>query len=426
MPCPPVNGRRNADVSMIRTIVGWAAWTCTALIYGLSLLAARLLDEPQASRDADRADGFRLLITGRFDSYNWCRAHLLPLASAACVGEIVAVTDGPSMAHDKIRYDCPPRWMVSILGRAVAKAIWMARIAPRLRPDVVMGYHIFPGAITALLVAKCVGARSVYQMVAGPIEVVGGGFEAENPLLGRLSGPSTRLERMALDLCRRFDCVVVRGQKARAFLLDRSAASRVDVIAGSIDPQRFAGGIRRRSYDMTFVGRLTPIKQPEQFVQIAARLAQERTDLRAAVVGNGPLLDDLRQTADALGVSDHVDFPGHVDRVEDILKDSKVFVLTSRSEGLSIGLAEAMSAGVVPVVADVGDLADLVHNGQTGWLVPPGDVETHATRIRDLLEDADLWQRLSDRAGARAIENNSLDAVTAKWEQCLSAVAQGC
>lgn len=415
--------RHEPEVSAIRTIIGWAAWVCTTCIYGLSLL---MLWSPARRNPRDRdaeSRGLRLLVTGRFDSHNWCRSHLMPLARAECVDEIIAVTDGPSMEHAKIHYDCPPAWLVSILGRAGAKAIWLARIAWRWRPDVVMGYHIFPGAITSLLVARFVRASSVYQMVAGPLEVIGGGYEAENPLLGRLNGPSRLIERMALALCRHFDSIVVRGRKARAFLLERSAAKRVDVIAGSIDPARFASGNSHRGYDIAYVGRLTPIKQPEHLLQIAARLVRDRPGLRAAVVGSGPLMDDLRKEAEALGVAGNVEFMGHVDEVEKVLKDSKVFLLTSRSEGLSIGLAEAMSAGVVPVVADVGDLADLVHDDTTGWLVPPGEFDTYAARIRPLLEDDELWRRLSEQARARALENNSTDAVTGKWERCLTSVS---
>lgn len=406
---------------MIRQLIGWVAWIVVFAVYGVSLLllaVLRLLGQTRRARDTSR--GVSLLITGRFDSLNWCRAHLLPLAQATCVRKISAVVDGPVLEHEKIRYCRPPVLLVSLVGRAVSKTLLMLRMAIVSPPDVVMGYHIFPGALAALLIARVVGARSVYQMTAGPVELIGGGAETENALLSRLKRPSPLLERLALQICRHFDTVVVRGRRARDFLSSRSAARNIEVIVGSVDIARFENGSRQRCYDIAYVGRLKSIKQPDHVVSVVAALARYRSGVRAVMVGDGPLLRDLRAKAEALHVSSCIEFLGHVEAVEAILMRTRVFILTSRSEGLSIALAEAMAAGAVPVVADVGDLAELVQNDVTGWRVRPGDFDTYARRIHELLSDDRRWRRLSDAARLRASQNNSLACIVEKWQRCLS------
>lgn len=406
---------------MIRQLISWGVWIVVLAVYGVSLLllaVLRLLVHSRRARGTSR--GLSLLITGRFDSLNWCRAQLLPLAQATCVRRITAVVDGPVLEHKKICVCRPPRLLVCILGRAVSKTLLLMWIALDSRPDLIMGYHIFPGALSALLVAKLVGARSIYQMTAGPVELIGGGAATENALLSRLRRPSRLLERLALRICRQFDTVVVRGQRAREFLSSRSAAHNVEIIVGSVDIARFEDGNGQRCYDIAYVGRLNPIKQPDHVVSVVAALARYRSGFRAVMVGDGPLLGGLRAKAKALHVSHCIEFLGHLESVDEILKRAKVFILTSRSEGLSIALAEAMAAGVVPVVGDVGDLAELVQNGVTGWRVKPGDFDAYAHRIHELLGDERQWRQLSDAARMRSCENNSLGAVVEKWERCLS------
>jgi glycosyltransferase involved in cell wall biosynthesis len=302
--------------------------------------------------------------------------------------------------------------------------IWILIAGLRFRPDVYMGYHLFPGAVTALLAARVFGRPCCYQMTGGPIEIVGGGYQSENRLTRLLASPSPRLERLALKVVKEFELVVVRGEGAKRFLQGRGCNGTVEIITGSI-PTIQGRPFEQRQYDLIFVGRLAPIKQPEQFVEVVARLAPDFSSLRAVVVGDGPELAALRRQAARLGVEGHIDFAGQREEVVSLLTASKVFVLTSRSEGLSIALVEAMGAGAPAVVADVGDLSDLVHHGENGYLAPPNDINAYVTHVRSILRDPVLWARLSDKASEAAHRRHSVGAVAARWGQCLSQLVRG-
>lgn len=366
--------------------------------------------------------GIKLMITGRVNSNNWSRSHLLPLSEAGCVREIVAAMDGPLLKHPKMRPCLPSPRLQRLLPRALARSVAFFRAAASEKPDIIMGYSFFPGALFGLLAARAVGARAIYQNTGGSVEILNGGVSRD---IGLPEVANHWLMPLACAIGNHFDAAVVRGERTRSFLVERATSPQVVVIAGSVDTARFPEAHGEREYDIVFLGRVVPVKQPEHLLEVISRAVQRRTSLRAVIAGDGFLLPVIKEKAAQMGVDRNIEFAGHVEIVEDLLLRSKVFLLTSKSEGLSIALAEAMMAGAVPVVADVGDLGELVRNDETGWLIAPGDFDGYAARICAMLEDQATWKRLSENARRAAMDNNSLASVTARWDKCFSSLMQG-
>jgi glycosyltransferase involved in cell wall biosynthesis len=130
-------------------------------------------------------------------------------------------------------------------------------------------------------------------------------------------------------------------------------------------------------------------------------------------------MTDLKDQAHRLGIAENVEFLGKQQNVTPILLRSKIFLLTSQSEGLSIAMAEAMAAGAVPVVADVGELGDLVANGENGYLVPPDRIEEYAAKVTTLLQDPDGWAKASRQAVESARAHCHISVISQKWRQYL-------
>lgn len=399
-------------------------------------------------------------MTATFFNRGWYRAHIVPL-TCGVADEVVLVTDVVIEPTKGVRYCCPPRWVARMFGRAGAKLIWGLAAAIRRRPDWCVGYHLFPGALTALIIGRLVGRPVCYQMTGGPVELIGGGFGAENRLLTCLARPCTIVERWALAVVRCFDLIIVRGGKARLFLERAGVTCPIAVIPGAVSSikgpantgavskvgdygqakESYLSGLESRSalreghtpqecrawetvrtYDLVFVGRLTQFKQPEQFVRIVAQVSRSVPLVSAAMVGDGPLEERLRQLAEDAGVADRIDFMGACKDVAPILDRSRVFVLTSRSEGLSIAMLEAMAAGLPAVVADVGELREAVDNGRNGWLVTPDAIEEYADHIVLLLRDPALYERMSAAARQSALDLASIEAVCGRWRHAIDAM----
>jgi glycosyltransferase involved in cell wall biosynthesis len=160
------------------------------------------------------------------------------------------------------------------------------------------------------------------------------------------------------------------------------------------------------------VGRLEDRKGHEQLL-LALRTMSTRANGRrpqGLIVGDGPLRDPLRARARELGIADDVQFTGTVTDVRPHLAAMDVFVLPSWAEGMSNALMEAMAAGRPVVATAVGGNSEVVADGRTGVLVPPGDPDAIAEAVSSLLGEPAQASELgaaartfvTDRFGARA------------------------
>jgi glycosyltransferase involved in cell wall biosynthesis len=116
---------------------------------------------------------------------------------------------------------------------------------------------------------------------------------------------------------------------------------------------------------VVFVARLTAIKRPERFLEIARRLEPEHPTATFVVVGEGDRLADLQA-----GAPGNVLFLGWRGDVEAVYAASDLVVLTSDNEGMPVSLIEAALSGVPAVATDVGSVREVVLDGRTGWLCP--------------------------------------------------------
>lgn len=379
-------------------------------------------DAPQTSRRAT------LLLTGTFYNPGWFRAHIQPLCRCDALDDIIVVCDRPLEAYDKVRYVCPPTWARRLMGRTGARLAWLWRAAVREKPAAVMGYHIMPNGLMALAVGALTGTPAVYQMTGGPVQIIGGGVGSENALLRRQRRPSRLRERLMFHVVRQFDCVVVRGARAAEFLRRHGLARDVRVIPGSVDCARFGGhpgpDARRRRFDLVGVGRLVPVKRWDRLIRIVAEIngpgaggAASRPDVTLAIAGDGPLLDELTALARRLGVESRVALLGRREDVPEVLASARVFALTSENEGLSIAMIEAMAAGLPVVAPDVGDLGELLIDGENGRFIDPDRPAEAARVLMELLADEGGLARMSDAARRRAVAEYSVEAVAGEWSR---------
>ena len=156
------------------------------------------------------------------------------------------------------------------------------------------------------------------------------------------------------------------------------------------------------------VGRL---KAPKDFLTLIRALAGlSNQGYEALIVGDGPDRTAVEAEIRRLGVEDRVQLAGERSDVPELLAASDVFVLSSRSEGLPVSVLEAMAAELPVVASGVGGLAELVDDGATGILVPPGDEPALAQALERMVEDSELRQRFGAAGRARAESSFDLSA----------------
>lgn len=353
-----------------------------------------------------------LLVTVTLND-NQLRSHLDPILALDEVESVILVSDVPGPALPKLRTVVPSRLLVRIVGRAAAKLVVCAQIARREKPDAVLAYNLVPHALTAVIISRLFGIPTVVHMIGGPHEWLGGGWLSDNKIVGRLRRPSRLLEAFLLGVVRRVDVVATMGPAGRQALLSRGIApDRVVELPASVDANRFRtkNGLSLL-YDVVSVMSLIPRKRPYDVLEVLARLHRKQPKLRAAILGKGPLQVELQARAEELGLRNVVDFVGFHPRPEEVVSRSRVFLLASRHEGLSISMTEAMAAGVPPVVTRVGEAESLVIDGENGYLWDVGDVSRAARRVQELLDDEGLCRVLGDAAARAAAERTGFETI---------------
>lgn len=205
--------------------------------------------------------------------------------------------------------------------------------------------------------------------------------------------------------------IVVLGRVWRDFVAERApaAADRIVIIPNACAPPsrpHVGGGDLAH---LLFLGRIGDRKGVPQLGEALLRM-KDVPGWRATIAGDGNV-EGARAKAAEYGLTDRVDIPGWVgaERVAELIASADILVLPSFSENLPVSIIEAMASGVAVVATPVGAVEDIVIDGQTGLLVPPGDVDALAVALTRLVEDPTLRQRLG--AAGLAIHREKLDLV---------------
>lgn len=180
---------------------------------------------------------------------------------------------------------------------------------------------------------------------------------------------------------------------------------------------------------LLWVGRLGPQKRPDLALEALARLRARpdgAIDARLWMCGDGPWRTRLERQATALGLDGAARLLGFQDNPFALMLAADLFLSTSDFEGLPNALIEAQGLGL-PAVATRCPYGpeEVVADGETGLLVPPGDPDALAEAVAGLLGDPERRRAVGEAASRRAREQFGLDRVLPRWEDLLEETARG-
>jgi len=188
---------------------------------------------------------------------------------------------------------------------------------------------------------------------------------------------------------------------------------------------RTALGVPNAALLLGCVGRLHPQKGIATLLDALALLRDNYPQLHLCLIGTGELHDSLQAQTHSLGLEGMVTFTGVRTDVPRLLAALDVFVLPSLWEGMPNVLLEAMAAGLPIVSTAVGGTPEVIVEGVTGLLVPPGEPTALATALRSLIENPALRLQFGQAGRARAEQEFSLAhnvaQITALYARCLAA-----
>jgi glycosyltransferase involved in cell wall biosynthesis len=284
--------------------------------------------------------------------------------------------------------------------REIKALIQLTQLMRQERPDVVHT-HTAKAGFLGRLAARLAGVPVIVHTFHG--HVLHGYY---GPMKNQL------LRRMESLLARITDSLITVSDRVKQDLVayNVAPAEHIRVVPLGLELDAFlnavavAGAFRRGlglhggERLVGIVGRLFPIKNHRLFLEAAALVAQQEPSVRFIVVGDGVLRPELERRSGDLGIADRVIFTGWRRDLPAIYADFDVLAVTSHNEGTPLSAIEAMAAGCPVVATRVGGLPDLIRDGETGCLVPPGDAQALAESLLRLLRDRETARRLGQTA----------------------------
>lgn len=217
-----------------------------------------------------------------------------------------------------------------------------------------------------------------------------------------------------------------------------SPSTAADLERRGIDPGRIAvipNGLPRLAAEsevlalpkdpdplFVYLGRIKRYKRIELLLEAFAQLAPELPAARLVIAGDGDHREDLERTAAELGLEGRVEFPGWLGEEEKwrLLRRAWALGYTSPKEGWGFSSIEAQRVGTIAIVSDVPGLRDTIVDGETGRLVPHGNVLALTEALRNAVDDPQTRARMEGQAIERA-RTFTWDAAALATEEVLAA-----
>lgn len=164
---------------------------------------------------------------------------------------------------------------------------------------------------------------------------------------------------------------------------------------------------RDYNYDIVYLGRLTPQKNPHRFLRVFKMLIEKKPDIRIAVIGTGELEEEIHKLATEMKLASNVEFLGFQSNPYKMLHDAKLMIMTSKWEGTPMCVLEAMALGVPVVSTPTDGVRDVVEDGKTGYLSDDDSELVEKSLL--IIDDSLLREKISTQClhDARQINNAS-------------------
>jgi GalNAc-alpha-(1->4)-GalNAc-alpha-(1->3)-diNAcBac-PP-undecaprenol alpha-1,4-N-acetyl-D-galactosaminyltransferase len=369
-------------------------------------LAARGIETHVVTVINDQADAYRLHPSVHRHSHRQFKASPQNSANGAAAtkashpkslaASVLARTSDLPLLHRPLR-------MAAFGIDIVRRTLWLRKILKAAEPDAVLSFLTQTNILT-ILATRGLAVRTIVS-------------ERNDP---RLQLHSRHVAMLRKLLYPRADLVTANTHGALVALQDFVPLGSLAFLPNPLRPP-CSDAFNFTAPTFVTVTRLVQQKGVDVLLKAAAQAFGSLTGWRLAIVGDGPLRDELQKLAQELGVGARLDWIGHVSDPSPYLRAAKFFVLTSRFEGSPNALLEAMACGLPAIVSDASPGPLELIGQDEGLIVPVEDIEATARAITTLASD----ERLRTRLGAAARERtraHDMDNAVQVWLELLHCV----
>ena len=344
-----------------------------------------------------------LLFAGMYD--HKLISKIAPLVEVPHVEQIFLLRNAP-LKYNKVLSFSPPRMMRVLFFREVYKFIKAVHICRTREVDYVCGIFLRPHGLFAHWIGRIFNKPVIQIFIGNDVDFL----VRHSRVFKKLLSSSFRIGvRGSRSLYRLNE--LIRDEK-RFFLHHNVYSAQTSV----------EGNQTRRDIDVLCVADFSRVKRIDIFIDVVSRLREVFPSIRAVMLGGGGRGPVYRRKIRRLGLESNFKLEGQVEDVGSYMDRSRVFVLTSKAEGLPMSMVEAMSRGIPCVIPDIGDIPDIAVDNENSFVVEPLNAGQFVEKIRALLEDDVLAGQMGE-AASRTIRDRekefSLVYNASVWEEIL-------
>jgi L-malate glycosyltransferase len=295
----------------------------------------------------------------------------------------------------------------------LALATKMAEVAAYEKLDVLHVHYAIPHAISAHL------AKQILQ--SQHLKVITTLHGTDITLVGRDPG-YLPITKFGIEVSDGVTAVSewLKQETARNFETEKA----IEVIPNFVDPDRF------RRHESAFcnlfggdsdklichVSNFRPVKRITDVVEVFAKVAA-KVPSRLIMIGDGPDRSRAEAWIRDHNLRDRVSFLGNVPNLEEILGAVDLFLLPSDAESFGMAALEALASEVPVIATRAGGLPEVVDDGETGYLLPVGDIDAMAARAIEILRDDNLRVRMGAQGRKRAVERFDVNRIVPVYRE---------
>jgi glycosyltransferase involved in cell wall biosynthesis len=306
-------------------------------------------------------------------------------------------------------------------GGPIGQLVKLTNFLREWEPDLIQTWLLKANHVGRL--AAAISAR--HPVLAG-FRDMGFGAGLGDTILDRLLAPASTMVLHNSD----------GGRRAHLARLDEDGFTRHKLLPNGIDAELFRPdpearaqvraerGLPDKARVVAMVARLHAIKNPALFLEVARAVRERHPDIHFWLVGGGPLATQL-DVALAARPDPGIWLTGERDDVPQLLAAADLALLTSRSEGLSNTVLEAMACGLPVLATDVGGNGELVADGVNGYLLREQAAGPIAERVVQVLQNQKLAEEMGRQGRARLLEQFSLAGLAGRAGDYYERVIRG-
>ncbi|GAC13694.1 glycosyltransferase [Aliiglaciecola lipolytica] len=367
----------------------------------------------------------RIVITTTLNN-NLFHAKLTPLMQSCPDIELVVVSDRAGNNYERVTW-VYPKGKITIFGRLFSRFLLLLKEAFHKDTKLIMAYSLVPHGLFAVIAAKLRRVPVFLHFIAGPAELH---FAhdlrvTDNRIIENTRWPKM-WEKIAHFFTLRADRVFVPGSVTQQSLLnDGVKQERISILhsTADLDKYRLPREDEIRDIDVIVCAQLRERKRPLFTLDVLAKLIKKHPNLKACWLGDGVMHDEFERGIEERGLRNNLQWL-ETDNVADFFKRSKLFLLCSVNEGLSLASLESMACGVVPIVARCGDMEFAIQTGHNGVILEQdAQIDDYVLAVQRLLEDEQARIKLSETARNEIVSQHSFASAEQKWRDILAQIS---